>query len=553
MATLGATEAVAGDDVIRYGVSSSPSNPWAHYRTSCDTSCSLIFGAITDTLFATSTDGEVVGLLIETFDTNADQTVHTWRLRDGISFSDGSALDAAAVKVNVDACRFSLLTGPGLAGIDDVRADGLTLTITSLAPWATLPAHFAETPCGHMFSAPWLASLPDLPQRSADAPFFDAVIAAELPSGDPTRPVGLGPFTMVSFAPGNGNSTLIERNPTYWRGPNGVTGEALPRLDEIELVVIADDATRQTALETGQFDMIHFREPDSAGPAAPADVATVTSAAFADTAHVVLNTADIEGNPLRHISCRRAVVRSIDVATLTEVLGQPAPAVGPFPPGVLGHDPERLVNAFDPLAAAQWAQRCAEDSAVEDRAAEDGATGGPIPLRLMTATGDPRAATVAEMVERAPSGSESGAIAVEIVELDAAGLGLAALLGDFDLLIWDNHAGVHPDLAFPWWYSEASAAIGSVATNIGRLDDPALDRALVRLRRSQNSEAVARNAVEVQRAFDANAAFAWLYWTTWTVAADRSIDLDLSRSTPEGIDLVPMINGAHDLATVGSR
>ena len=540
-ATLGATEAVSPDAVVRYGVSSSPSSPWAHYRTSCDTSCSLVFGAVTDTLFATAADGETVGLLVESFGSNVDHTIHTWRLREGISFSDGSALDAAAVKVNIDACRFSPLTGPGLAGIDDVRADGSTLTITSLAPWATLPVHFAETPCGHVFSARWLETLPDVPQRTVDAPFFDVAIAAQPPSGDPARPIGLGPFTMASFAPGNGNSTMMVRNPTYWRGANGITGETLPRLDEIELVVIADNGIRRTALETGQFDIFHTLEPINQGePALIAGVDTFASAEFADTAQVVLNTADVDGNPLRHVSCRRAVVAAIDVPALTALLDEPAPAVGPFSPGVLGHDPSRSVEPFDPAAAAQWAQRCAEDTAART-------------LRLLAAPGDPRASIVEEMVERASSASESGTIAIDIEELDASELGLAALLGAFDLLIWDNQAGVHPDLAFPWWYSGASAPIGSVSTNIGRLEDPALDRALVGLRRSESSEAVARNAAAIQRAFDANAAFGWLYWPTWTVVANASVDLDLRRATPEGIELVPMINGAHDLATVGSR
>lgn len=537
--TLGATEVVRPDDVVRYGVSSSPSSPWAHYRTSCDTSCSLVFGAVTDTLFATAADGETIGLLVESFESNVDHTIHTWRLREGISFSDGSALDAAAVKINIDACRFSPLTGPGLAGIDDVRADGSTLTITSLAPWATLPVHFAETPCGHVFSARWLETLPDLPQRTTNAPFFDPDIAARPPIGDTTRPIGLGPFTMDSFTPGNGNSAMMVRNPAYWRGQNGITGETLPRLDEIELVVVADNEIRATALETGQFDIFHTLDPLSQGEPAPLPgVDTFTSAAFADTAQVVLNAADVDGNPLRYLSCRRAVVAAIDVPALTSLLGQPAPAVGPFAPGVLGHDPSRTVESFDPTAAGQWAQRCFED------------TGAPT-LGLLTAPGDPRASIVEEMIERASSDSGFGAIEIEIEELDPAALGVAALLGEFDLLLWDNHGGVHPDLGFEWWYSEASAPIGSFATNVGRLEDPATDRALVGVRRSERPTAVARSAAEIQQAFDANAATAWLYWTAWTVGAGPAIDLELSRTTPEGIELVPMINGAHDLAIVG--
>ena len=34
------------------------------------------------------------------------------------------------------------------------------------------------------------------------------------------------------------------RNPDYWRGPNGITGEKLPYLDAIEAVVYVDVDSR---------------------------------------------------------------------------------------------------------------------------------------------------------------------------------------------------------------------------------------------------------------------------------------------------------------------
>ena len=542
--TLDAAEAVVHDDsIVRYGLSTSPSEPWAHYRTSCDTSCGLVFGAVTDTLFATSTDGETVGLLVERARSNNDNTVHTWRLRAGVVFSDGTPFDAAAAKVNIDACRHSALTGPGLAGIDDVRADDQTLTITTLAPWGNLSVHFAETPCGHMFSGAWLRSLPDLPMRTEGAPFFDQRIASLSPVGDPSAPIGLGAFLMTSFAPGNGNSTMLERNPTYWRGLEGITGEALPRADRVELVVIGDDATRRAALEAGQFDAIHTR--DSAERRAIAELGpSVASSAFADVVHLAMNAAATEGNPLAFVSCRRAVDRAIDREALSESFGE-QPSLGPFfelGPSTSRAERSEDTPTFAPAAAAQWGARCVEDHRSD------------VVLRLLATAGDNRAETVASMIERSTGAlPDGGGVLVDVVAVEPRELALAALLGDYDLLLWEGFAGVHPDLYFQWWFSEAAAPVGSIASNVGRIDDPALDRALVDLRRANTVEQSARAIDEVKRAFDAGVWTSWLTTTTWTVGFSDQLEVDLSRATPEGIELVPIVNGVHTLHRLHER
>src|SRR5690348_15899063 len=114
-------------------------------------------------------------------------------LRDGIKFQDGTPLDAAAVKVNIDSCRFSPLTATAYLSIDKVEASGLDVTITTKGgPWVALPTYFSIGDCGYMMSAKWLESLPDLLQRNAQSPGCDATIVATPANGDPAKPVGLG-------------------------------------------------------------------------------------------------------------------------------------------------------------------------------------------------------------------------------------------------------------------------------------------------------------------------------------------------------------------------
>ena len=61
-------------------------------------------------LFAVTDKGETYPLLVKSVDHNADYTQWTLHIRDGIRFQDGTPLDGAAVKFNIDANRASPLT-----------------------------------------------------------------------------------------------------------------------------------------------------------------------------------------------------------------------------------------------------------------------------------------------------------------------------------------------------------------------------------------------------------------------------------------------------------
>ena len=62
--------------------------------------------------------------LVETVEHNDDYTEWTLTIKEGITFHDGTPLDGAAVKFNIDACRFAPLTAGAYAPIGDVEAVG---------------------------------------------------------------------------------------------------------------------------------------------------------------------------------------------------------------------------------------------------------------------------------------------------------------------------------------------------------------------------------------------------------------------------------------------
>ncbi len=99
------------------------------------TSCRAIFKAISDPLFSEDPDGTPVGYLVESVEPNADYTEWTLKIRDGIKFHDGTPLDGAAVKFNIESCQYSPLTGSSFVTIDKVTASGQDVVITTKGPW----------------------------------------------------------------------------------------------------------------------------------------------------------------------------------------------------------------------------------------------------------------------------------------------------------------------------------------------------------------------------------------------------------------------------------
>ena len=106
-----------GNDItfgVEYGTTAfcPPSQQWA-------ISGIQIATAVYDTLVVPNSKGEMVPYLAESVTPNADNTVWTIKLRPDITFHNGEPLDAAAVKLNIDAFTGAVkLTPAGVADPD---------------------------------------------------------------------------------------------------------------------------------------------------------------------------------------------------------------------------------------------------------------------------------------------------------------------------------------------------------------------------------------------------------------------------------------------------
>jgi peptide/nickel transport system substrate-binding protein len=151
----------------------------------------------------------------------------TWqfKIRPGVKFHDGSALDAEAVKltietaVNPDSKNTYAVYAGSIAGAEVV--DPLTLNVQTRDPFPLVPMGLSLTT--------------EVVPKTAHGG-WDAFIQ---------KPVGTGPFKFVEFRPND--RVVLEANPDYWGGR--------PQVDRLIIRYIPDAATRAAAVKAGEVHL----------------------------------------------------------------------------------------------------------------------------------------------------------------------------------------------------------------------------------------------------------------------------------------------------------
>jgi peptide/nickel transport system substrate-binding protein len=191
-----------------------------------------------ETLVASDGSNKLFPGLATSWDIPEDGLSITFKLRNDVSFHDGTPFDAAAAKFTFDS-----IVDPKLASES---------AITQLGPYAgsdVIDSHTIRIRYTQPFGAA-LASFAD-PTLSPVSPTAVQKLGNQ---GFARNPVGTGPFRFVSWA--DGREVVLERFEAYNWAPSYFTHKGPSQVARLVHRFIPDASTRVAALEAGEIDLV---------------------------------------------------------------------------------------------------------------------------------------------------------------------------------------------------------------------------------------------------------------------------------------------------------
>lgn len=229
-------EAPAGSRLV-YGLTLQPSGFDPHIHASSELGIPL--RQVYDTLiYRDPVSREFVPGLASEWTIAPDSLTYTFSLRQGVTFHDGTPLNARAVAANLDRIldpavgsqRASFMLGP-FARYEIV--DDYTIRLILAEPYAPLLDSLSQVYLG-------LASPTALSAYSTDRYQF--------------HQVGTGPYRFVEYIPGD--RIVLRKNPDYAWGPAFYPLDLSAAPDEIEFRFFTDPPARTLALESGDVQIV---------------------------------------------------------------------------------------------------------------------------------------------------------------------------------------------------------------------------------------------------------------------------------------------------------
>ncbi|WP_413602405.1 ABC transporter substrate-binding protein [Curtobacterium sp. Curtsp57] len=181
-------------------------------------------------------DGKPTPALATKWTTSDDGKTLTFTLRQGVSFTDGTPFDAAAVVRNIEHVQDpTTASSTGYLALQSIQkataTDDHTVTLSLSRPDSALLESFSQA---------WVGmESPKALDRSQKE--------------NCESPVGTGPFEITNWK--HGDRVTLVQNKDYW-------GKTKPRLDGVSWRFIPDSTSRYAALQSGQVDVIDNAQPD---------------------------------------------------------------------------------------------------------------------------------------------------------------------------------------------------------------------------------------------------------------------------------------------------
>ncbi|MGO4852118.1 ABC transporter substrate-binding protein [Phaeovulum sp. W22_SRMD_FR3] len=284
---------------------------------------------VSETLTELNTeDGKLMPRLAESWE---DMGNGTWRfhLRPGVTFSDGTAFDAADVVHSIErttsdqlSCEIGAKFFGGMKLTTNV-VDDTTVEITSDPAQPILPLLFSTM----------------------------TMVPSETPMEFTRNPVGTGPYVLAEW--NAGQNIILKRRDGYW-------GEQ-PAVTQATYVFRSDDAVRAAMVAAGEADIVPLiSQNDASNPK------TDFSYPNSETTYLRIDSSIA---PLNDIRIRQALNMAVDRAAFlgTLIPADASIATHMTPPTALGADVDLGVPPFDVEAAKKLVAEAKADGVPVDQ------------------------------------------------------------------------------------------------------------------------------------------------------------------------------------------
>lgn len=271
---------------------------------------------IYDSLYDLDENYELVPRAADSYEVSADACTYTFHLHEGITFTDGTPLDAAAVVANyeaaIDPANNWRRRRMFIESIDENTEETRVDSCTAVDDY-TVEFHLPEP------YAPFMNSVTQFylisPAALADSSWDYSKQSA-----------GSGPYVLEEYA--QGDHVSIVRNEDYW-------GEA-PSIDRVDFRVVPEAGSRIAALQTGEATAIYPMPTDQVATVRSAGDINMVSLESTTMRYVTLNT---NYEPLSDVRVRQALNYALNQDEYVSVMysGAATPATSVLPEMVPGY------------------------------------------------------------------------------------------------------------------------------------------------------------------------------------------------------------------------
>ncbi|QHC65543.1 ABC transporter substrate-binding protein [Rathayibacter sp. VKM Ac-2759] len=423
----------------------------------------LLATQVLESLVSRDESGAITPWLAESWTVSDDALSYDFTLREGLTFTDGTPLDAEAVAANI-----AHLQDPATKSSTGYLAVAKVASVEAVSP----------TVARFTLSAPDSALLESLAQ-----PWTAIESPAGIARGEEANceaPVGTGPFTVTEWV--KQDHVTLTRNDDYdaQAGPTGEGHDGPAYLSSITWRFIPDSATRYAALQAGEVDVIDNAQPDTLASATDAsDLVEIDAPRPGSVNRLELNSGQ---SPFDDESVREAFIRAVGVNDAIDSLffGTAERSYSPLSsseataysePSLFedaGSDDE-VAAAEDLLESAGWVDSDGDGIREKD--------GTPLTLRLPVSTNQSIPAEQS-LFEQIQASAKTVGFDVQISLLDLSSWYAALAANEYEL-VSAPYTKVGPDvLRILYSSSGITPAPSGYFANHAQVSDPALDALL---------------------------------------------------------------------------